>query len=99
MSEAVTGQRLDTLGMIDITMGKGQCYLGDEVLSLLRKSELAPASCTAQITESITVPPSCEPICKVALIPPVVNANIPVSYSGCLEPRQLEMYGIHPIQS
>lgn len=81
MSQAVTGQSLDTIGMIDITfklgsqtlqrevqvirnvtqgfilgldfltphgvildMGRRLCYLGDDVLPLRRKSELAPAS-------------------------------------------------------
>lgn len=75
-------------------MGRGLCYLGDEVLPLLRKSDLAPASCTAQIMENTTVPPRCEMICKVALIPPVIYAGLLGSYSGCLEPRQPELDGI-----
>lgn len=131
MSQAVTGQGLDTLGMIDITfrlgsqtlqhevqvirnvtqgfilgldflipqgvildMGRGLCYLGDDILPLLSKSELAPASCTAQLMENTTIPPRCEIICKVALIPPITGLGIPLSYSGYLEPRQLEMDGI-----
>lgn len=77
-----------------LDMGRGLCYISDEVLPLLRKSDLAPARCTAQIMENMTVPPRCEMICKVALIPPVINAGIPGSYSGCLEPRQPEMDGM-----
>lgn len=77
-----------------LDMGRGLCYLGEEVLPLLRKSEMAPNSCTAQVMEKTTVPPGCEMTCKIALIPPVINAGTPGSYSGCLEPRQPEMDGI-----
>ena len=44
--------------------------------------------------ENTPVLPCCEMICKAALIPPVINAGMPDSYSGCLETRQLEMDGI-----
>ena len=131
MSQAVTGQSLDTLGMVDITfslgshtlqqevqvirnvsqgfilgfdfltphrvildMGRGLCYLGDDVLPLLKKSSLVPAVCTAQMMENTTIPPCSEFICKVALISPVITAGIPNCYSGYLEPRQLELDGI-----
>lgn len=65
--------------------------MGDDVLPLLSKSELAPCHCTVQVMKNQTIPLRCEIICRVELIPPVICSHIPHSTKGYLEPRQLEM--------
>lgn len=65
MSQAVTGQGLDTLGMVDITFRLGSQNLQHEV-QVIRN-----------VTQGF-----------------ILGLGIPLSYSGYLEPRQLEMDGI-----
>lgn len=72
-------------------LGRGFYYLGGYILPLLGKSELAPYYCAVYVMTTI---PSCEIICRVAVIPPVICPDIPHRYKDYLEPRQLEMDGI-----
>ncbi len=75
-------------------MGRCTCWLFDQTLPLLSKSQFSPVHCTAQITVTTTIPAQCEMHCIAQIIPPADNAGLADRYCGLFEPYLFKLDGI-----